>query len=177
VIKELAKGIAMRLVIRAGVAVLGVAMMLTWWTLTGKKADTTSRVTDQMPTRILSGGGQKLVIDVDTTGRGELAFDADLPGKPGERGESRTYLEKFDAGHHTWVIELAPRTEGALELDAINPQVGTRLGWSITVDGKKLADESQALSEPLKPGEAFFLRAYLNQGEDGGQSQTSGSHD
>jgi hypothetical protein len=180
VIKELAKGIAMRLVIRAGVAVVGVAIMLTWWTLTDHKSKNAVSST-RIPAKVLGGGGKKMIIDVDTTGPAEFSMDTYLPRKPGENNideqPTESDKERLDAGHHTWVVELAPTAGGDVQLEAVNPPVGTRLGWSITVDGKKLADESETLNEPLKSGEAFFLQANLDKEEQSEQSPSSESHE
>jgi hypothetical protein len=181
VIKELAKGIATRLLIRAVLAVLGVAVMLTWWTFTGRNHQSkNSTSSSRIPVKILGGGGQKMMIDVDTTGPAELSIQTYLPRKPGQSLDDQATesdVEKIDAGHHTWAIELAPTAGGDVQLEAVNPPVGTRLGWSITVNGKKLTDEAETLSEPLKSGEAFFLQANLDKEEEGEQSQTSDSHE
>ena len=178
-IKELAKGIATRLVIRALLAILGVAIMLTWWTFTGKNhASDGARSLSKIPAKILGGGGKKVVIHVDTTGPAELSIDTYVPRKPGQSIDDQAResdREKFDAGHHTWAVELGPTAEGDIQLEAVNPPAGTRLGWSITVDGKKLADEAETLTEPLKSGEAFFLQANLEEKEQ--QSQSSDSHE
>src|SRR5438477_13017347 len=52
-----------RLAIRAGIAILGVVVTLTWWTLTDKnrKQNGTSS-SSKMPAKILGGGGQKVII-------------------------------------------------------------------------------------------------------------------
>jgi hypothetical protein len=179
VIKELAKGIAMRLVIRGVLAVLGVAVMLGWWTLTDRSHKSKNAVSSsKIPSKILGGGGPKVTIDVDITGPAELSIETYLPRKPGQNLDDQSResdIEKLDAGHHTWVVELAPTAAGDFQLEAVNPPVGTRLGWSITVDGKKLADESESLTEPLKSGEAFFLQANLDKEEEE-QSPSSDSH-
>ncbi|HZR27668.1 MAG TPA: hypothetical protein VFA71_02725 [Terriglobales bacterium] len=181
-IKELAKGMAVRLALRAAVAMIGLAAVLAYWTLTDKgHKGATSTSSDKMPAKILGGGGQKLAIDVDTTGPAQLAVDTYIPRKPDQSinddQPTEEHVEKFGPGHHTWVIELAPRTGGTFEFEAINPQVGTQLSWTVTLGGKQIAQESDTLDKPLQPGYAFFLQAKIDPDEQEQQSESSGAHE
>src|SRR5215470_7121340 len=117
----------MRLAIRTLLAVLGVAAMLIWWTLNDRHAKPKNAISStKIPAKILGGGGRRVTIDVDITGPAELSIETYLPRKPGQSIEDQfteSDREKLDAGHHTWVVELAPTAEGDFQLEAVNPPV------------------------------------------------------
>lgn len=173
--KAIAKGIAMRLVIRAVIALVGLAVVLVYWTFTGRSSKNNNAAhSDKMPARILGGGGPKVTIDVDTTSPATVSFMGDLPSKPNGEQPTEEDAEKVEAGHHTWTIELAPKTSGEFQLEAVNPQVGARLSWNVSLDGKEIANESDTLDKPLAAGYAFFLQARIP--EEGEESTTTDSH-
>jgi len=167
-----------RLAIRAGIAILGVVVTLTWWTLTDKnrKQNGTSS-SSKMPAKILGGGGQKVIIDVETNAPARLAFMGDLPRKANGDQVTEEDTEQFTPGHRTWAVELGPKTAGTFFLESINPQVGAQLGWKITVDGKQIADESQTLDKPLQAGYAFGLQTNVSPNEEESPPDSSGSHE
>lgn len=176
-LKELAKGIAMRLAIRAVIAVVGLGAVLLYWTFSGNHKSGSSTSASKIPAKILGGGGQRVIVDVDTNAPARLAFMGDLPRKPNGDQSTEEDTEQFTPGHHTWAVELGPKATGTFFLESINPQVGAQLSWKITVDGKQLADESQTLDKPLQAGYAFGLQANVGRDEEEEQpSDSSGSH-
>jgi hypothetical protein len=138
---------------RAILAVLGVAVMIAWWTFTGDPGSN-----DQVkgiPASVWEGDGGTLAVEVETTSpaRFSISFGD-------EKDRSMTAWTTVDAGSHTWSLEIPRGAGGYIELGAEDPKVGDKLQWKITLDGNTVEEQSETLSEPLKSGYAFFLQSY-----------------
>jgi hypothetical protein len=154
-----------KLVVRAGVTLVGMASVLAWWTVTGKQGSNHTGSSRKMPEKIFGGGGQRVTIDVDVNGPAELGFMGTLPRKPNGDQALVEDSEPVSPGAHSWTIELAPHTSGTFDLRALNPQVGNRLSWTITVDGKEFARETDTLEKPLQAREAQGLQVRIERDE------------
>lgn len=159
-----------RLLIRAGVSLVGMVAVLGWWTITGRHNDSTSVASRKMPAKILGGGGSQVTIEVDVNGPAEIGFMGSLPRKPGGEQTLEEHSERMTAGTHFWAVELGPHASGTFDLRALEPQVGNKLSWTVKVDGKEIARETDVLDKPLRSGEAQGLQAAIEDEQAEGSS-------
>jgi hypothetical protein len=155
-----------RLLVRGAIAVLSTAAVLGWWTLTGIRGSNKTSSIGKMPAKIFGGGGKQVIIEVDVTGPAELGFMGVLPRKPNGDQAMEEDSEPMTAGTHTWFIDLAPHTSGTFDLRALNPQVGNRMSWTVKVDGKEIAHETDTLDKPLRQNEAQGLQVRVEDEEE-----------
>ncbi|MGH9676307.1 MAG: hypothetical protein ACRD36_04330 [Candidatus Acidiferrum sp.] len=155
-----------KLAVRAGLAILGMVAMLAWWTFTGNKSDSKTGSATKMPEKKFGGGGPKVTIEVEVNGPATLGFMGTLPRKADDSQPLEEDAERIAPGTHIWNIELAPHTSGTFDLRANNPQVGNKLSWHVTVDGKEMAHESDTLDKPLQGGYAQDLQVRIERDEE-----------
>lgn len=145
-------GAAKNLAIRAGVAVLGVAIMIGWWTLRGDRSETTTQTESRIPSKLWEGGGATLVINLETSEptRVHASFGS---------GENRSLEaeELIQPGRHSWTIDLPTDCYVFFSPSAIEPKVGAKMSWTVTLNGHLLLDETETLEKPLEPNYAFGL--------------------
>jgi hypothetical protein len=144
------------LVKRGAIAVLGVAITLTWWTLRGGGGGSQTR--QGIPARVWEGGGGTLTIQVEAScpAKMSVGFDA----RDEEKRKSLEVWETIPAGARSWTIDVPPRAGGYIELNAENPKVGDQLKWTISVNGQVIDEQHETLQEELKPNYAFFLQLH-----------------
>jgi len=140
---------------RAILAVLGVAVMIAWWTFTGDPGS--HNEVKGIPAKVWEADGGTLAVEVDTTSAARFSISFG-----DEKDRSMTAWTKVDAGSHPWSLEIPRGAGGYIELDAENPKVGDKLQWKITLDGNTVDEQSETLNEPLKSGYAFFLQSYYD---------------
>ncbi|HEX9764876.1 MAG TPA: hypothetical protein VGA39_06295 [Candidatus Acidoferrales bacterium] len=145
------EGAAKNLAIRAGVAVLGAAVMLAWWTLRGDKGDSTTATESRIPARLWEGGGATLIIELETSEptRVHASF--------GSNDRSLEADEDIAPGRHTWTLDLPADCIAFFSPSAKDPKVGARMSWTVTLNGRVLLEESETLEKPLEPNYAFGL--------------------
>jgi hypothetical protein len=158
--RELLKEEAMKtLLVRAGVAVIGVVVTIGWWAIaTGAGTAPDTEAVKGIPAKVWEGGGAKLEIEVETTtaARFTIGFaEAD------EDGRSLEAWTTVPAGSHRWTIDVPWGAGGYIDLTAENPEVGDKVSWKILVDGTTVDEDSQTLDEELESGWAFGLQAYM----------------
>ncbi len=143
---------------RAGLAVLGTALMLGWWTLTGNEVSEVAAAVP-MPTRIGAGGHS---VDVELSASHPAYFSVtfecgavDADGDPViARGR-----EELAVGEHRFHFDVEGGCGYAvLESGMPEPQLGARLAWNVRVDGEPWQEEDLTLDKPLEPGWAFGLQ-------------------
>ena len=144
------------LVKRGALAVLGVAVTLTWWTLRG--GGTGAQTQQGIPGRVWDGGGGTLTIQVETTcpAKMSIGFDA----RDEEKRRSLEVWEAVPAGARSWTIDVPPRAGGYIELNAESPKVGDQLKWTLSLNGQVIDEQSETLQEALQPNHAFFLQLH-----------------
>jgi hypothetical protein len=140
---------------RAILAVLGVAVMIAWWTITGDPGS--HEEVKGIPARVWEADGGTLAVEVETTSAARFSISF---GDGKER--SMTAWTNVDAGSHNWFVEIPRGAGGYIELGAEDPKVGDKLQWKITLNGNTVDEQSDTLSEPLKSGYAFFLQSYYD---------------
>jgi len=147
------------LLIRAGIAVLGVVITLTWWTI--RKGDSHVQSVSKIPAKVWAGG-HTLEVEAETSCAAKMSISfADISKPVGEQPQMQT-LEKVSPGTYTWTIDVPAQVGGYIELDADAPQVGDTLKIKVKIDGKFIGEDSGKLEKPLEPRYTFGVQRYYD---------------
>ena len=152
------------LALKIGSSVLGLIVVLGYWTFFDRKP--AAKGTSHMPGMVLGGGGDKLTVDVDVNGKVQVGMMVEEPRRADGSQPIEEYYENLDPGHHSFVIELAPETTGVVDLRALEPKIGNKLSWTVTRNGKQIAQESDTLDKPLQAGYSQSLQFPIEQATD-----------
>ena len=148
-----------RLAIRAGLAVLGMVITLTWWTV--RRDDSHTQSSSRVPEKVWSGG-HTLEIEVESTSEATMRVSFSQRDKPaGEQQTLETY-EKMAAGTRSWTIDVPAHVGGYIEIQAEKPNPGDRLAMKVKSDGKFVNEQTEKLEQPLQAGYAFFLQVHYD---------------
>src|SRR5262249_14045351 len=137
--------------------VLGLVLVLGWWTLTGNNI-TTEKAQNKIPASVWGGGAGKVQIEAETTTAARMMIGFSR----GNQDENLETYEDVPAGTFRWTIDVPSDTGGYVELNATAPKAGDRLKFRIVSNGRSVIDDSRQLDQPLEPGYAFFVQAYLD---------------
>ena len=147
------------LLVRAGVGVLGIAVMLAWWSFHGGSSNTAT--VEKIPAKVWNGGAGTLTVEVEASCPAKMSINfEEREGEVGSRRNLQTW-EQVGPGSHSWTIDVPSRVGGYIELGAVEPKVGDTLTWRIKLNGQVVDEQTEALQEALKPGYAFFLQSYF----------------
>ena len=143
---------------RAILGILGVVVMLAYWSFTGS-GGSSSETKEGIPAKVWAGGAGKLTIEVETTcaARFSISFSEDK-----EDGKSLDTWTKVTAGTHSWTVDVPTAVGGYIDLSCEEAKVGDAAKWRILANGAVADEQSESLDEPLKPGWAFGLQAYFS---------------
>ena len=145
-----------KLLVRGGLSLLGVAVMLGWWTW-GPKEKQTHAEQSSIPAKILDGG-QSLEIDAETGTAATMRVSFDDLSRPiGHQAILNSY-EKIPAGSRSWTIDVPAGVGGYIELEADDPKPGDRLTMRVHMNGNLVDEQSETLDQPLEPNTAFLLQ-------------------
>jgi hypothetical protein len=148
-----------KLAIRAGLAVLGMAITLTWWSM--RRIDSHSQSSSRIPDKVWSGG-HTLEIEVESTSAATMRVSFSQHDKPaGEQQTVETY-EKIAAGACSWTIDVPAHVGGYIEIGADKPGPGDRLAMKVKSNGKLVNEQTEKLDQPLQSGYAFFLQVHYD---------------
>jgi hypothetical protein len=139
------------------VSAIGLVICLVWWSIRGGNDNSESM--SRIPDKVWEGGAGTMTIETETTAPGRLSVTF---SEQDEDGRSLEAWEEFEAGSHSWTIDLPPNTGGYVDLTDAAPEVGNRLRWVIQVDDQVVAEEEQTLHEPLREGWAFGLQVSMD---------------
>lgn len=140
---------------KVGGAILGLAVVLAWWTFTGGSGSYSE--SSSLPAQVFGGGGNQLTIEASANQPVEmLAIFFEPSDQRHEQGERA--VEKFGPGPKVWAVSMPPGTGGYLELRTPDAKVGTEIEWVLKVNGREIAREKELLEKELGPGYAFFLQ-------------------
>jgi hypothetical protein len=147
---------------RVMLGVLGVALTLGFWTVKGWFVDEANATSAHIPGKVWDGGGGTVFLEVETTdsGRVSVTFETNLAVDDASHKYLETW-ERVTPGLHTYRIEVPSRVSGTAEVDIDEPKVGSRARVALKVDGRTVVEDSQALTEPLQSGYAFFAQVHL----------------
>lgn len=150
---------AKNLVVRAGLALLGTALTLTWWTI--HKGDTNAQSSNRIPAKVLSGG-HILEVEVESScpATMRISFD-DLSKSVGEQQILQSW-EKIPVGSKSWTIDTPGGVGGYIEIQADSPTVGDKLMLRVKVNGVFIDEQTESLKQALQSGTAFFLQEHFD---------------
>jgi hypothetical protein len=148
-----------KLLIRGGLALLGMAITLTWWTIRpdGHKVQQSSSI----PARV-GAGGNTMEISVEGAGAATMRVGFEDLSKPAGSQEVLDSWEKVPAGAHNWSIDVPSGLGGYVEFEADAPKVGDKLTMQIRMNGELVADQGETLDSPLEPNYAFALQEHFD---------------
>ncbi len=136
--------------------VIGLVLLLGWWTITGNSIST-EPAQDKIPASVFGGGAAKLEIEAETTSAARMMVS--FSDESGDRN-LETY-EDVPAGTYRWSVDVPSEIGGYVELNAVEPMAGDRLKFRILSNGRTVFEDSDELTQPLEPGYAFFVQAYV----------------
>src|SRR5262245_22994735 len=142
--------------------VLGVVVMLGYWTVKGWITGDASATVAHIPAKVWDGGGAKVTIEAESTdpARISASFETNTPVDSADHKMMETW-ERVPSGVHTYTIDVPAGVGGMVEVDAENPKPGSKVRVTVKVDGRTVAEDSEVLNEPLKSGYAFFAQVSL----------------
>ncbi len=141
---------------RAVVMGAGVALVLGYWTFRGWLSNDAGASMSHIPRKVSDGGGGSVVIEADTSDPGVVSasFETHDQVDSPDHKFMETW-EKIGPGHHTFTIDVPAGVSGSVEVRANEPKVGSRVQVAVKVGARTVAEDSQTLTEPLKPGYGF----------------------
>ena len=147
---------------RAAMTILGVVVMLGFWTVKSWFTDEASASLSHIPQKVWDGGGGTVVFEVESSdpARVSISFETN----DAVNSEDHKFLESWErvgAGAHTFSIEVPSSVGGTAEISAENPKIGSRVRIAVKVDGRIVAEDFSTLTEPLQPGYGFFAQVHL----------------
>ena len=149
-----------KLLVRGGLSLVGMAVMLGWWTW-GPKEKQTHAEQSQIPAKILTGG-QSLEIDAESSSAATMSVSFEDLNKPGGEQMLVDSHEKIPAGPHTWTIDVPAGVGGYIELEADHPNPGDTLTMRVHMNGSLVDEQSDKLDSPLQPNTAFFVQDHFD---------------
>jgi hypothetical protein len=136
--------------------VLGLVLVLGWWTFTGNMVSTDKAVA-KIPASVFGGGAAKIEVEAETTTPARMMI-----GFSDEKGDR--HLESYEdvaAGTFRWTIDVPSEIGGYIELNANAPKAGDHMKFRVKSNGRTVFEDTEQLEQPLEPGYAFFVQAYF----------------
>jgi hypothetical protein len=110
----------------------------------------------QLPQVVFGGGGGVMRIDVELNQPAELKASFERWSGP-DTSDLLSSSQALDPGSHHFEIDVADATYGYLEVGIPEAQVGARIVWTLSLDGRRLDREEVELEQPLRPGHTFTV--------------------
>ncbi len=144
-----------KLAIREDLAVLGMAITLTWWTM--HRGDSHTQSSSRIPDQVWSGG-HTIEIEVESTSAATMRVSFSQHDKPAGQQQTLETYEKIAAGARSYV----PAHVGYIEIGADKPSPGDKLAMKVKSNGKLVTEQTEKLDQPLQSGYAFFLQVHYD---------------
>jgi hypothetical protein len=154
-----------KLMLRAGLPLVGVVAALAWFTF-GPKGKSAS--SSRLPAKV-GRGGQTLQIDAENSCPATMRVSFENLSKPIGQQQLLQSSEKIPAGTSSWNIDVPPGVGGYIELGADHPNPGDKLTMRIRMNGRLLDEQMDTLNAPLEPKTAFFLQDHFDDYSDPAQ--------
>jgi hypothetical protein len=136
--------------------VLGVAVMLGYWTFVGDSGKQTESMSN-IPAKVWDGGAGTMQIEIDSTGRSDARQF--LRGGTKMRSQWKPTKTLQQLPHPG--LSISHEYGGYVELGAVKPKVGDKLTMKVLVNGKVAYEENSTLETELQPNYAFFVQAHF----------------
>jgi hypothetical protein len=143
-----------------GKTLLGLAVVLAWWTFRGP-GDSDTETSSSIPTVVWDGGAGQLSIHAETSAPAQMRVSF-YEESESDDGRSLETHEDVAPGIHSWTISVPANVGGYVELSATDPQPGATLRWTLQASGKLVDEQSERLDQPLQEGYGFFLQTYFD---------------
>lgn len=148
------------------ITVLGVVVMLAWWSWRGKQSDPNHTYSEnQIPAQVWEGGSQQLHVEVNATVAAllRLSLEAPLPDNA-EASRWHEAWQEVDPGQHSFSVQFPESTSsGMVEFNAKDPKVGDKISWTVKLNDQIIQEDSMTLEKPLEAGTAMFLQIELEE--------------
>jgi hypothetical protein len=146
-----------KLLLRLGLAVLGLVATLLWWTYHDKGSEAQSLA--HIPAKVAEGGNQlEISTEASTPSTLRISFE-DLQKPSGQQILIESW-EKVPAGTRTWTVDVPSGIGGYIELNADHPNSGDTLSERIKINGKEVAHQTDRLNGALEANSAFFIQLH-----------------
>src|SRR5262245_42276562 len=122
-----------KLLIRGGLALLGMAVTLTWWSI--RPGGHNVQQSSTIPAKV-AAGGNTMEISTESTGAATMRVGFEDLSKDVGSQEVLNSWEKIPAGTHIWSIDVPAGLGGYIELEADAPKVGDKLTMQIRMNGE-----------------------------------------
>ena len=149
-----------RLVIRLGLSVLGIAAVLTWWTIHPGSLHTQSA--SKIPVSVWGGGPTKITVEAESSSAAHMDITFADHSKPAGEQPMLDTSERVGTGIHSWSVEVPNEVGGYLEFEAEHPKAGDWLKWRVLFNGRLVKEEKEVLDKDLEPNTAFFLQLHFD---------------
>ena len=155
-----------KLMLRAGLPLVGVVAALAWFTFgsRGKSAASGSH----LPAKV-GRGGQTLQIDAENSCPATMRVSFESLSKPVGQQPLLQSSESIPAGKSSWNIDVPPGVGGYIQLAADRPNPGDTLTLRIRMNGRLLDEQTDELNAPLEPKTAFSLQDHFDDYSDPAQ--------
>jgi hypothetical protein len=158
-----------KLLIRLGLAVLGLGLSIAWWTIRGN--DSKVQSVAKIPVKVLAGGNQlEVFAEASTASTMRISF-SDL-SKPSGSQQIMQSWEKILAGTRSWTIDVPSGVGGYIELGADHPNAGDTLTVRLKMNGKDVDHQTERLNGALEPNTAFFVQFHYDDYSKAGMEAT-----
>ena len=146
--------------------VLGLFVVLGWWTITGNLVSTNEAL-PKIPPAVWGGGGGRIEIEAETSSAARMMVSF-------SREDQDDHLETYEdvaPGTYRWSVDVPSGVGGMIELNAVEPKPGDRIRFVVRSNGRDVFESSDQLKQPLQPGYAFFVQAWFDDYAKGELSQ------
>jgi hypothetical protein len=130
-------------------SVLGLVLVLSWWTFRGWACNSHEEVA-RMPEKVFGGSAGPVKIEVETSQRATMRASF-AREKSFDRHESLDAHQELPPGKHTFQIYVEPETSVHVEVDVRDPEPGSSLSWTVRVGGQEVLTEDDRAEEPGWP--------------------------
>lgn len=147
---------------RIVLGILGVAVMLCFWTVKGWFVDDANATVAHIPEKVWDGGGGTVFLEVESTepARFSASFETNLAIDDSDHKFLETW-ERVEPGLHVYKVDVPKGVSGIVEAGIDDPKVGAKVRVAVKVNGETVAEDSQTLTEPLQAGYGFFAQVEL----------------
>ena len=144
---------------KLGTTLLGMALMLGWWTIRGPGASDTE-TSSSIPSVVWEGGAGTLAIHAETSAPAQMRVSF-YENSDSDEARSLETWEDVAPGVHDWTISVPSDVGGYVEISATDPQPGATLAWTLEAGDRTVDEQSDRLEAPLEAGYGFFLQTYF----------------
>ena len=138
-------------------SLLGMVVVLTWWTIRGDGRH--HELANTIPAKVWEGGGGTIAVAVNTTTAGKMSISF---GEDKKKGRDLVATEQVGPGSHSWSVEVPRMAGGYIEFEADAPKVGDRMSWTISKDGRRVLADAMTMERPLEKGYVFGLSEHFD---------------